>query len=587
MMPTSLIAGQNLPAPPGHLSVRLEGSGDGAAPHLVALLLRSDSKVRADDDFVFFNQPTHASGSVSLDVTDGTSPRLVVDPERLPADVERVAVAVASDDDLGNHLLVRVEGGGGDALDFEPTQLHSTRAAVLLEIYRRHGTWKVRAVGQGWASGLAGLAIDHGVRVGDDTGGEEVKDAATDLAPVAAVPRAERDALALEVGRLREQRLTLTRELAVLNRRVRGARAVLVETDERALLQEVGYFEYRHPLENSLSYKERLDALRVRIKGAVRDRTAVTTRPGWMVNGSAKEGAALTRDFSTLMLRAYNAEADNCLRTVRPHTVAAVTQRLVKTREAIAKSGAVMGIVIDETYHGLRVAEISLVAEYQARLELEREELRDARRREREEARALAELEREQARLLTERSHHESALARLRAIGDAAGVRELEGKLAAVDAGLHGIHERQANTRVGHVYVISNPGAFGECVVKIGVTRRLDPLERVRELSSASVPFGFDVHALIFSQDAYALEAALHGVFTERRVNRVNMRREFFFVSPGEVRKVLGRVGRDHVVQWTDTAEAIEWRRSRADQDRADVRPAQRERVNVALPSKR
>ncbi|MGI8700101.1 MAG: DUF4041 domain-containing protein [Nocardioidaceae bacterium] len=582
-----MIAGQNLPAPHGPLSVRLEDSSNVAAPHLCALLLRSDSKVRADDDFVFFNQPTHASGSVSLDVSDGPSPRLVVDLERVPADVERVAVAVASDDVLGNHLLIRVEAGGGGTLDFKPTELHRARAAVLLEIYRRHGTWKVRAVGQGWASGLAGLAIDHGVRVDEDTGDEEAVASTPSLAPVTAVSSSERNELALEVGRLREQRLTITRELAALNRRVREARAVLVETDERALLQEVGYFEYRHPLENSLSYKERLDVLRARIKGAVRDRTAVTTRPGWMVNGSAKEGAALTRDFSTLMLRAYNAEADNCLRTVRPHTVAAVTQRLVKTREAIAKSGAVMGITIDETYHGLRVAEVSLVAEYQARLELEREELREARQREREEAKALADLEREQARLLTERFHHEAALARLRALGDAAGVAELEGKLAAVDAGLRGIHERQANTRVGHVYVISNPGAFGESVVKIGVTRRLDPLERVRELSSASVPFGFDVHALIFSQDAYALEAALHGVFTERRVNRVNMRREFFFVSPGEVREVLGRVGRDHVVQWTDTAEAIEWRQSRADQDRADVRPAQRERVNVAIPGRR
>ena len=515
-MPTSMIAGQNLPAPPGPLSIWLEGSGDGAAPHLAALLLRSDSKVRADDDFVFFNQPTHASGSVSLDVTHGPSPRLVVDPERVPADVERVAVAVASDGVLGNNLLVRVEGGGEGTLDFKPTELDRTRAAVLVEIYRRRGTWKVRAVGQGWASGLAGLAIDHGVRVDEDAGDEEVGASTPSPAPVAAAS-GERNELALEVGRLREQRLTITRELAALNRRVREARAVLVETDERALLQEVGYFEYRHPLENSLSYKERLDALRARIKGAVRDRTAVTTRPGWMVNGSAKEGAALTRDFSTLMLRAYNAEADNCLRTVRPHTVAAVTQRLVKTREAIAKSGAVMGITIDETYHGLRVAEISLVAEYQARLELEREELREARRREREEAKALDDLEREQARLLTERSHHETALARLRALGDAAGVTELAGKLAAVDAGLRGIHERQANTRVGHVYVISNPGAFGESVVKIGVTRRLDPLERVRELSSASVPFGFDVHALIFSQDAYALEAALHGAAGEPR----------------------------------------------------------------------
>ena len=571
--PTSMTAGQNLPAPRGRLSVWMEGLYDGAVPDLCALLLRADSKVGGDGDFIFFNQPTHTSGCLSLDVADPGPPRLAMRPERVPTEVERVAVAVASDDELGRRLLVRIQGEDGVALTFAPTGLHRTRAAVLVEMYRREGTWRVRAVGQGWASGLAGLATDHGVRLGGDATEGETIHSARDTSPETATSGSERDELALEVGRLREQRLTMTRELAALNRRVREARATLVETDERALLQEVGFFEYRHPLENSLSYKERLDALRVRIKGALRDRTAVTTRPGWMVNGSAKEGAALTRDFSTLMLRAFNAEADNCLRTVRPHTVAAVTQRLAKTREAIAKTGAVMGIAIDEQYHSLRVAEISLVADYQARLELEKEELREARQREREEAKALADLERERNRLLTERAHHESALARLRALGDHAGAAELEAKLEAVDAGLRGIRGRQANTRVGHVYVISNPGAFGESVVKIGVTRRLDPLERVRELSSASVPFGFDVHALIFSQDAYALESALHGEFTARRVNLVNMRREFFFVSPAEVREVLRRVGRDHIVQWTETAEAIEWRQSRASKGMAGLIP--------------
>lgn len=566
-MPTSMTAGQNLPAPLGGLSVWVEGSSGGAVPDLCALLLRADSKVRGDGDLVFFNQPAHVSGCLTLDLADVSSPRLGVRPERVPADVECVAVVVAPDDVL-SRLVVRVQGQDGAVLAFEPSGLDGIRAAVLLEIYRRQEVWKVRAVGQGWAAGLAALASDHGVLIRGDDPKQMIRSAGI-ATPGRGASSYERDEL--EVGRLREQRLRLTRELANLNRRIREARAALVETDERALLQEVGFFEYRHPLENSLSYKERLDALRVHIKGAVRDRTAVTTRPGWMVNGSAKDGLTLTRDFSTLMLRAYNAEADNCLRTVRPHTVAAATRRLTKTSEAIAKSGAVMGIKIDEGYHILRIAEISLVAEYQARLELEKEELREARQREREEAKAQADLEREQNRLLTERAHHESALARLRAIGDDAGAAELEAKLQAVDAGLRGIRDRQANTRVGHVYVISNPGAFGESVVKIGVTRRLDPLERVRELSSASVPFSFDVHALVFSQDAYALEAALHAEFTARRVNCVNMRREFFYVGLAEVREVLRRVGHDHIVQWTETAEAMEWRQSNARRDVAHL----------------
>lgn len=567
MMAMSMQAGQNAPVPGPQLRVSLVGAHADPLPDLCAFLVTTTGKVRSEKDFVFYNQPTHASGAVELEDSDPGRPSLDIQLERIPVDIDRIVVAVASEQTLLRGLRVDVRAVAG-GVGFEPADLTGIRAAVLMEVYRRAGGWKVRAVGMGWASGLAGLATDHGIDI----------QAEADTAPAvsrnpasAAATSSDEPALTRQVAQLREQRLNLTRELAALNRRVREARSALVETDERALLQEVGYFEYRHPLENSLSYKDRLDALRVRIKGALRDRTAVTVRPGWVVNGSAREGAALTRDFSSLMLRAYNAEADNCLRTVRPHTVPTVTQRLTKTREAIAKSGAVMGITVEQSFHDLRIAEIALVAEYQARLDLEKEELRQARLREREEAKAQADMQREHARLLTERAHHVSALERLRAMGDTAGAAEVEGKLALVDAGLKGVEQRQANTRVGHVYVISNPGAFGERVVKIGVTRRLDPLERVRELGSASVPFGFDVHALIFSQDAYQLEAALHGAFTTRRVNRVNMRREFFFVSPSEVREVLQQVGRDHIVEWTEAAEAIEWRQSTAAGPGADT----------------
>lgn len=84
---------------------------------------------------------------------------------------------------------------------------------------------------------------------------------------------------------------------------------------------------------------------------------------------------------------------------------------------------------------------------------------------------------------------------------------------------------RTAHAAAGYVYVISNIGSFGEDIVKIGVTRRLDPLERINELSSASVPFKFDVHALIFSYDAYNLESNLHNKFSDKRLNIVNNRK--------------------------------------------------------------
>ncbi len=118
-------------------------------------------------------------------------------------------------------------------------------------------------------------------------------------------------------------------------------------------------------------------------------------------------------------------------------------------------------------------------------------------------------------------------------------------------------------TRSGHVYIISNIGSFGENVFKIGMTRRLDPLDRVRELGDASVPFDFDVHAIIYSDDAPALENTLHKEFHYRRVNRVNERREFFRVSVDEI---VHAVRRHHgaEVEIIRDPEAEQYRKSLA-----------------------
>jgi hypothetical protein len=114
------------------------------------------------------------------------------------------------------------------------------------------------------------------------------------------------------------------------------------------------------------------------------------------------------------------------------------------------------------------------------------------------------------------------------------------------------------------VYVISNYGAFGPKMVKIGMTRRLDPMDRVRELGDASVPFRYDVHALVFSEDAVGLETHLHHTLADQRVNRVNNRREFFYARPDEVKVILERLDIP-MLSYVDDSEALEWRQSQTD----------------------
>lgn len=111
----------------------------------------------------------------------------------------------------------------------------------------------------------------------------------------------------------------------------------------------------------------------------------------------------------------------------------------------------------------------------------------------------------------------------------------MQSELDRIDAEIAEADYRAANIRSGYVYVISNIGAFGEGLVKIGMTRRLDPLDRVQELGDASVPFTFDVHALFFSDDAVGVEAMLHREFAPQRLNQVNHRKEFFRVHPQAV----------------------------------------------------
>lgn len=169
-----------------------------------------------------------------------------------------------------------------------------------------------------------------------------------------------------------------------------------------------------------------------------------------------------------------------------------------------------------------------------------------------------------QADLTREVDKRKSAPARLLSSGstDQEAITQLQDGLDEAQSALDGVVARMANARAGHVYVISNCGSFGESMVKIGMTRRLDLLDRVRELGDASVPFRYDVHALVFSEDAVQLETALHQRFAAHRVNLVNNHREFFHVRPTDVREALTKFVGNVLVQFNDDAEALEWPQS-------------------------
>ncbi|MFK3732369.1 DUF4041 domain-containing protein [Streptomyces sp. NPDC088090] len=376
--------------------------------------------------------------------------------------------------------------------------------------------------------------------------------------------KADAKQTAKDTERVRKEAERYRGEIHQAESRLTELRAQIVTTDETVLLQQAGIYAYHHQLHDAVAYRSRLDSLKAEIKNLARDDRAVLAATDWTVNGSAREGRKMIRDFSKLMLRAYNAEADYAVRTMRPHRLASLVDRLYKSRETIARLGATMHIRISDAYHDARVRELQLTADFLQKKDEEKEAQREARAREREEAAAQRELDREREKLNKELHHYEAAIARVRAQGDYEAVRDMEAKLAEIQQALQDVDARAANVRTGYVYVVSNIGAFGDSIVKIGMTRRLEPLDRVYELSGAAVPFRFDVHALIFSKDAVALETRLHQEFADRRVNRVNSRKEFFHVTPAEVRTALERFAGEHLVEFTETPQALEWRASTA-----------------------
>jgi hypothetical protein len=352
----------------------------------------------------------------------------------------------------------------------------------------------------------------------------------------------------------------------------------IIETSSLALLQEVGIYQYRHRLQDAAAYKERLDDILGRIRDmAKRDGAAVQSGVGWAINGSAAEGARMVKDLSKLMLRSYNNEADNIVQTMRPYAIDAAIKRLEKSRDTVSKLGGSLKITITQEYHFLRIEELRLTADFLQKQEEEKEERRESLRQERErradEEQARIEIEREQERCEKERAHYQNLLIAARANADRAGVDKAESKLREIESASEDLEKRAANTRAGWVYVISNIGAFGETVVKIGLTRRLDPTERVQELGGASVPFRFDVHGFVFSDDAVGLEADLHEAFDHRRVNAVNARREFFRATPLEVREVLMQLDKAKNIsfKYTEVPEALEYRQSLAAREKTAV----------------
>lgn len=351
------------------------------------------------------------------------------------------------------------------------------------------------------------------------------------------------------------------------------------ELEEEEFVQSFGFYQSKYDFEDSERYKVELDRIRAQQKNLISDKMAVICRTEWHVEGSKTKGKKMVNNFLKLVLRAFNGECDAAILKVKYNNMNSLTKRINKAFESLNKLSESTHCEITQDYLNLKLEELHLTHEFQVKKQEEREEQRQIREQMREEERTLREIEKAKEEAEREEKRYEQALEKAREESERATDRDkdrLEQKIQELNQKLEEAHKtkeraisRAQVTKSGHVYIISNLGSFGENVYKIGMTRRIDPLDRVKELGDASVPFSFDVHAIIFSENAPELEKLLHQHFQDRQLNKVNPRKEFFRVSLDDIVAAVQQITRQvegiqSEIHFTKVAEAAEYRQTLA-----------------------
>lgn len=365
-----------------------------------------------------------------------------------------------------------------------------------------------------------------------------------------------------EVSRLRDTATALQKQIEETRSSYAEKRATLKKLeqqvaiyDEKLSFAELGVYEPHFEFNDADEYQQEIKRLRDRQKAMVTAKTSTLCPTDWQVDGSRAKGQTMINRQTRLTMRAFNNECEAAIANARWNNVNAMEKRILNAATQIDKANESMKLRLNGQYVSLKLDELHATHEYRERLKMEKDERAELARSEREEKKLLAEAEaaeREEKRYqkLLDKARSEAGI-------DEGRIAELEAALTEAHATSERARAMAEMTKSGYVYIISNIGSFGEDVVKIGLTRRLEPDDRVKELGDASVPFGFDTHAMIYSDEAPALESALHKEFADRRVNGSNMRKEFFRVGLEEVQEAVKRLAPS--ASFFSDREAQEW----------------------------
>lgn len=379
----------------------------------------------------------------------------------------------------------------------------------------------------------------------------------------------------IALAKLREKELLIKKEIELGSEELARTRieleGILKEIDsysEIITIKDVGLYSFKYKFTSSEMYKSRLDEIKEKQKQLIINNKATVCSEEWSVNGSSVKGESFVKKMSDLVLRCFNSECDTLINSVKYNKIEVYKEKVLKIFTSLNRLNSYNHISITDSYLKLKIEELILAHEYELKKHQEKEDRRIERERIREEEKIMKEIEERRKDIEKELKHYSRQIEQIVVIESKAPLEELQHieerkkfinmRIEELRREIEEMDYREANKKAGYVYIISNIGSFGENVYKIGMTRRLEPTDRIDELSSASVPFKFDIHAMIFCEDAPKLEAELHRIFDEYKVNAVNSRKEFFKVDLEKIKEAV-RNNFDKTVEFVDSPYSMQY----------------------------
>ena len=342
------------------------------------------------------------------------------------------------------------------------------------------------------------------------------------------------------------------KQISNLDKKIKDLNSQLVNVSDEIMYEDYGLYKPRYDFANSSAYKGKLSEVRSNQKEMIKNGDAGTIFNPMTLDGSEAKGRSMQKKNIKQLVRSFNGECKAAINKVTKSNIEMIEKRITRSFEQLNKLNESNGVRLTANYLDSKLDEAHIALEYALKKEQEKELLREQRQREKEERQAQREYAQERAKYEKDETHFQQAKDLLQnKINNSKSdveieslkrkLADLQDKISDIQAKKVKLSDRAENPTAGYVYIISNIGSFGQNVYKIGVTRRLDPMDRINELSSASVPFKFDVHALIFTDDAYKLETELHEYFDKERVYKVNKRKEFFRLNIDEIKQILSK----------------------------------------------